>query len=113
MNEDDAARTKGFVDKAAGLRHADEEILVRVVLNRDTKVPYARVRVFGRDGFGADRNDVCDAALCQRAGRLCGDETKGGRELSRETKEQKGKYRLSQKESSINDDANVLESHFG
>jgi hypothetical protein len=79
MNEDDTARTKGFIDKAAGMRHPNEEILVRVVLNGDTKVPYTRVRMFGGDGFGANRNNMCNAALCQRAGRLCRDETKGGK----------------------------------
>jgi hypothetical protein len=99
MNEDDTARTKGFVDKAAGMRHPYEEILIRVILNWDTEVPYTRVRMFGRDGFGANRNNMCNATFCQRTSRLCRDETKGadgeGHGLSHETgsqKGQKGKY---------------------
>jgi len=77
MNEDDTARTKGFVDKAAGMRHPYQEILVGMILNGDAVVPYTRVRMFGRDGFGANRNNMRNASLCQRAGRLCRDETKG------------------------------------
>jgi hypothetical protein len=79
MNEDYTARTKGFIDKAAGMRHPNEEVLVRVILNGDTEVPYTRVWMFGRDGFGANRNNVCNTALCQRAGRLCRNETRGRR----------------------------------
>ena len=77
MNEDDTARTKGFVDKAAGMRHPDEEILIRVVVNWDAEVPYTRVRMFGRNGFSTNRNNMRNAALCQRAGGLCRNETRG------------------------------------
>jgi len=55
----------------------NEEILIRIVPHRDTHVLNARLYVFCRDWVGANRNDVCDATLCQRAGGLCRDETRG------------------------------------
>jgi hypothetical protein len=75
MNKDDAASTKRFVDEAAGMRHPDEKILVWLVFNGYTQVPYARLWMMSGDRFGANRDDVCNTPFCQRAGRLCRDET--------------------------------------
>jgi hypothetical protein len=77
MNKDDAARTKSFIDKAAGMRHPDEEVLMWVVFNGYAQVPYARLWMMCGDLFCADRDDMCNTALCQRAGRLRRDETGG------------------------------------
>jgi hypothetical protein len=77
MNKDDAASTKRFVDEAARMRHPDEKILVRLVFNRYTQVPYARLWMMSGDRFGANRDDMCNTPFCQRAGRLCRDETSG------------------------------------
>ena len=78
MNKDDAASTKRFVDKAAGMRHPDEKILVRLVFNGYTQVPYARLWMMSGDRFGANRDDMCNTPFCQRAGRLCRDKTSRG-----------------------------------
>jgi hypothetical protein len=75
MNKDDAASTKRFVDEAAGMRHPDEKILVWLVFNGYTQVPYARLWMMGGDRFGANRDDMCNTPFCQRAGGLCRDET--------------------------------------
>ena len=77
MNKDNATRTKGLIDKAACMRHPEEKILIWPVFNRYTQVPYARLWMMSRDWIGADRYDMCNATLCQRAGRLCRDETRG------------------------------------
>jgi len=93
MNKDDTTRTKGFINKTTGMRHPYEKIFIGLILDGDAEVPYTRLRVFGRDGLGTNRDDMRDATFCQRTRRLCRDE-------------------ISQKESTINDDADVLESHF-
>jgi hypothetical protein len=36
MNKDNAARTKRLIDKAAGMRHPEEKILIWPVFNRYT-----------------------------------------------------------------------------
>jgi hypothetical protein len=77
MNKDDAASTKRFVNEAAGMRHPDEKILVWLVFNGYTQVPYARLWMMSGDWFGANRDDMCNTPFCQRAGRLCRDETSG------------------------------------
>ena len=77
MNKNNATRTKCLVDKATGMRHPEEEILVRPVFNGYAQVPYARLWMMSGDWFGANRYDMCYAALCQRAGRLCRDKTRG------------------------------------
>ncbi len=68
MNKDDAASTKRFVDEAAGMRHPDEKILVWLVFSGYTQVSYARLWMMRGDRFGANRDDMCNTALCQRAG---------------------------------------------
>jgi hypothetical protein len=78
MNEDDTTSTKCFVDEAAGMRHPDEKVLVWLVFNGYAQVPNARLWMMSGDWFGANRDDMCNAPFCQRAGRLCRDET--GRE---------------------------------
>jgi hypothetical protein len=118
MNKDDAASTKRFVDEAAGMRHPDEKILVWLVFNGYTQVPYARLWMMSGYRFGTNRDDMCNTTFCQRAGRLCRDETRGEQVDMQDQTSAFAKYGrqrnlLSQKESSINDDANVLESHFG
>jgi hypothetical protein len=75
MDKDDTTRTKGFIDETTGMRHPYEDIFVGVILNGDAEVPYARLRVFGRDGLGTNRDDVRDATFCQRTRRLRRDET--------------------------------------
>lgn len=77
MNKDNAARTKRLVDKAACMWHPEEKILIWPVFNGYTQVPYARLWMMSGDRFGANRYDMCNATLCQRAGGLCRDETRG------------------------------------
>ena len=121
MNKDDAANTKRFVDEAASMRHPDEEILVWLVFNGYTQVPYARLWMMSRDRFGTNRDDMmCCTPFGQKAGRLC--ETRlvdGDQSVNMQDQESAfDKFRrrrtyFPKKESSINDDANALESHFG
>jgi hypothetical protein len=75
MNKDDAASTKRFINEAAGVRHPNEKILVWLVFNGYTQVPYARLWMMSGDRFGANRDDMCNTSFCQRAGGLCRDET--------------------------------------
>ena len=75
MNKDDTTRTKGFINETTGMRHPDEKILIGLILNGDAEVPDTRLRMFGRDGFGTNGDDVRDATFCQRTCRLCRDET--------------------------------------
>jgi hypothetical protein len=75
------------------MRHPDEEIFVRVVVNWDAEVPYTRVWMFGRDGFSTNRNNMGNTTLCQRAGGLCRNETRrkvGGDELGHGTQKKQG-----------------------
>ena len=55
----------------------NEEILIGIVPHGDTNVLNARLHMFGGDWVGANRNDVRDTTLCQRAGGLSRDETRG------------------------------------
>jgi len=75
MNKDDAASTKRFVNEAAGMWHPDEKILVWLVFNGYTQVPYARLWMMSGDWFRANRDDMCNTPFCQRTGRLCRDKT--------------------------------------
>lgn len=54
MDKDDAARTKGFVDKVAGTRHMNEKVLIGRIVNRDPHLDNARLWVIGGDGFRTD-----------------------------------------------------------
>ena len=76
MNEDHTASAEGLIDETADRGHPYENIFVMRVLNGDTHVSYTRLRVLGGDGFGTNRDDMCDTALCQRAGRLCRNKAK-------------------------------------
>ena len=77
MNKDDAACTKRFVNKAAGVRHPNEKILVWLVFNGYAQIPYARLWMMSGDRLGANRDDMCNTSFCQRACGLCRDKTSG------------------------------------
>ena len=81
MYEDHTASAEGLIYETADRRHPNEKIFVVRILNRDSQVSYARLRVFGRDGLGANRDYMCDTAFCQRACRLCRNEAKESNEI--------------------------------
>jgi hypothetical protein len=64
MNEDHAAGVESLIDETADRRHPNEKIFVMRILNWDTHVSDARLRVLGRNGFSANRDDMSDAAFC-------------------------------------------------
>ena len=81
MDEDHTASAEGLIDKTADRGHPDKKIFVMRILNGDTHVPNTRLRVLSRDGFGANGDNMCDATLCQRAGRLCRNKAKESYEI--------------------------------
>ena len=111
MDEDDAAGPDCFVDEAAGSGEPDEEVLVLEVLDWDAEVPDAGLGMLGRDGIGADGDDVRDTALGDGAGRLGGD--KAGRKVKNPLRRDSVGNRsvLSEEQTAFDDGADVFPTH--
>lgn len=64
MNKDHTTGVESLVYETADRRHPNEKVFMMRILNWDTHVSDTRLRVLGRNGFSANRDNMRNAAFC-------------------------------------------------